>query len=109
MNKELYSIVALEGEKLVSSYGKLYSDKREVALQVVKLLIKEHETLLDSIDREQLMEDAVEDRELADKAMEDFFFDSGFGTKLYMSGDESKYYIPKRFQILTLTHIEDKK
>lgn len=103
MSTELYSIIGLDQDgKIVSSYGKLYKNKKEIALEVARLQLKEYDKVLDSINAEVYEEDAVEEREQANKALNDFFFDSKFGMKIYSLDHNTKYYVPRTFQILTL-------
>lgn len=105
---EVYSIIGLDVEgKVVTSYGKLYTDKKEISLELAKLQIKEYKQVLDSIDAEIFEDDATEEREEADEALKGFFFDAGFGMKLYSLDHETKYYQPKTFQILTLHLMDD--
>ena len=104
MNTTLYSIIGLDSNgKVVSSYGKLYKDKRELALFLADLQIKEYDKLKDSIDAESYVDDAKEERDEADKALEQFFFDSKFGMKLCGVNYEPKYHIPLTFQIMELS------
>ncbi len=100
---DVYSIIGLDNQgKIVTSYGKLYNDKKEIALKVAELQIKEYKQVLDSIDAETFVDDAEEERKEADEALNNFFFDCKFGMKLYSLNHETKYYTPKTFQILTL-------
>ena len=47
---EVYSIIGLDNQgKIISSYGKLYTDKKEIALEVGKLQVKEYEQVLERI------------------------------------------------------------
>lgn len=107
---EAYSIIGLDNQgKLVTTYGKLYTDKKEITLELAKLQIKEYEQVLESIDAETFMDDAGEERKEADEALDGFFFDSKFGMKLYSLDHETKYYTPKTFQIITLNLTEKEK
>lgn len=45
--------------------------------------------------------------ETSQQALNDFFFDSQFGMKLYSLDHETKYYVPKTFKILTLNLPEE--
>lgn len=107
---EVYSIIGLDRSgKIVTSYGKLYENQKEIALEVARLQIKEYEEVLDSINAESFEDDAEEEREEASKALDDFFFDSKFGMKLYSLDHETKYHVPKTFQILTLHKTDEER
>jgi len=99
---EVYSIIGLDNQgKIVLSYGKLYTNKKEIALEISKLQIQEYEQVSDSINAEIFEDNATDERKEADEALNDFFFDSKFGMKLYSIDHKNKYYPPKTFQILT--------
>jgi len=104
-----YSIIGLDNSgKIVSHYGKLYDTKEEVTLRIAELQIKEYERLQDSINEEAYVEDAKEERDEANEALEQFFFDCKFGTKMYGLDYEPKYHVPMKFQILEhLLEIKD--
>ena len=99
---KVYSIIGLDNQgKIITSYGTLYTDKKETALKIAELQIKEHKQVLESIDAETFVDDTEEERKEVDEALNDFFFDYQFGMKLYLLDHETKYYTPKTFQILT--------
>jgi len=107
---EVYSIIGLDNQgKLVKTYGKLYTDKKEITLEVAKLQLKEYKKVLESIDAETFEVDADEERKEADEALNNFFFDSKFGMKLYSLDHTTKYYTQKTFQIITLNLTDKEK